>query len=241
MSNKNNNQSYQQSQQTQQNNAKTETQVQQTTEQPPPPSTVLDQIQQIKSAQEASANKVQAKPQEPKKQVINAQYLKNVPATAFPVIENIDKLAEDIKKNGSDAQKALVSSMETYLTKMAPGIQINPNDGVVRQYALWRAIKKVLENDPQTEFKGLWTILLAYVKANINGCFAHTHRYRFTERWTKSQSEFNGLNNILNLLVVTCEPEGRKNVNKEVQLKHALGEGLKDTARARVYAYYTGL
>ena len=149
MSNKNNNQSYQQSQQTQQNNAKTETPVQQTTEQTPTPSTVLDQIQQIKSAQEASANKTQAKPQEPKKQVINAQYLKNVPATAFPVIENIDKLAEDIKKNGSDAQKALVSSMETYLTKMAPGIQINPNDGVVRQYALWRAIKKVLENDDE--------------------------------------------------------------------------------------------
>lgn len=121
---------------------------------------------------------------------------------------------------------------------MSPGIQVKPEDGAIRQYALWRAIKRILEDDPANEFKGLWTILLAYVRENVKGCFAHTHRYRFTEYWTKSQAELDGLNNILNLLVIASNPEIRTRIGKEVKLSYTLLNGFKDEARRRVFSYY---
>lgn len=180
----------------------------------------------------------QNKKEEPRQVVINAKYLANVPSSAYPVINNLDKLKEDIYKNGTDAQRNLVSSLEKYIAAMKPGVAISGKDGALKQYSLWRAIKRILEVDPFVEFKGLWTILLAYVKENVNGCFAHTHRYRFTEHWTKSQAELDGLNNILNLLVIGCEDNARLGIDKEVRLEYTLLNGFKDEARKRVFSYY---
>ena len=178
-------------------------------------------------------------PKEVKKEEgITAKYLENVPASAYPVIDNLATIVDEIKRTGTIAQKSLVSSLEKYIEKMSPGIQVKPEDGAIRQYALWRAIKRILEDDPANEFKGLWTILLAYVRENVKGCFAHTHRYRFTEYWTKSQAELDGLNNILNLLVIASNPEIRTRIGKEVKLSYTLLNGFKDEARRRVFSYY---
>lgn len=196
------------------------------------PATVLEQVGKVFSNDKPSTK------EEPKAVKIDAKYLKNVPATAFPIISDLNALVEDIKKNGSDAQKALVSSLEKYIDAMSPGKRIEGKDGMMKQYSLWRAIKRVLEDDPYVEFKGLWIILLAFVKENIKGCFAHTHRYRFTEYWTRSQAELDGLNNILNLLVIGCEEGKRLHIGKEVRLSYTLLNGFKDEARKRIFSYY---
>lgn len=196
--------------------------------------TVLQQVNDLKAASSAINTNNTNKAVE-----INAKYLAKVPNNAFPVISDLEKLKADILVNGTEGQKALVSSMDKYLDIMAPGKAVEPSRGAMVQYSLWRTIKRVLEEDPREEFKGLFIILLAYFKVNINGCFALTHRYRFTERWTKSQAEFTGLNNILNLLAIACEDNARRNINKEVHLTHALSTGFKDEARIRVLNFFS--
>lgn len=169
---------------------------------------------------------------------INAKLLRNIPGNAFPVIENLKKIVDEIKVSGSDAQIALVNSFENYIEKMKPGLTIDGKDGAINQYRLWLAIKRILEVDPKSEFKGLWILALAYVRENLNGVFAPQYCYRFTKSWTRSQTELNGLNSILNLMITTYDLSKRTQVHKQVNIDYAMSQGFNDEARSRIWGFY---
>jgi hypothetical protein len=62
---------------------------------------------------------------------------------------------EDLKKTGSVHMQSLITELEIYIFKMAPGKPIDNTDGAHMQYVLWRTIKKITNTTPHKKFKTL--------------------------------------------------------------------------------------
>jgi hypothetical protein len=89
---------------------------------------------------------------------------------------------EDLKKTGSVHMQSLITELEIYIFKMAPGKPIDNTDGAHMQYVLWRTIEKITNTAPREEFKALWSVLLGYFYNYREGVFNERYVYRFADQ-----------------------------------------------------------
>lgn len=157
------------------------------------------------------------------------------PVVATP---NLADTVAQIKKSGTLAQKSLVTAIENYMANMAPGKPVDPDTGVKHQYALWKTIHNLVHNAPASEFKSLWSLLLAFFNTYKEGVFHDRYLFRFSEYWSYSNEELNGFQRVLNLINLSCDPATRAIGLRQVNLDTTLRDGFSEEARQRLLNFY---
>lgn len=147
------------------------------------------------------------------------------------------KIAE-LKQSGTSNQKAVISSLETYIATMNPSMVVTEDNGAKQQYNLFKAIHNVLENSPPDEFKKTWNIILAFFNEYKNTVFSDRYIYRFSEYWQWSEDHLTAFQRLINIIKLTCEPSTRTAGLRHVDLDRSLAVGISDNARQKVTNFY---
>lgn len=170
-------------------------------------------------------------------------------AAAAPVVAETQPVAEiqlsafqkkmaEITAKGTPEQCGLIAKLNNYLEDMKPGKPMTGENGVVKQFQLWRTIFSTVENAPAEQFKSLWSILLAFFHEYSEGVFHESYVYRFSEHWKHSKQELDGFQRILNLIKVSADPKTRGETTKQVNLDKALSQPFSEEGRNRLLGFY---
>ena len=155
-----------------------------------------------------------------------------------PPLEEFEAFVKQVAEIDSKHIQSLVSSINDYVKGMKPGLIMDPNTGARNQYWFWKAIVTAVENTPDEEFRRMWNILLAYFNQYKNDVFGVRYVYRFSEHWNQSEDDLNAYQRILNLIILTCDPETRSTGLKQVDLDRTLDKIFTETGRQRVIGFY---
>lgn len=165
-------------------------------------------------------------------EVVVKQLVKSVPiADSFP--ERIRHL----KDKGTTAERGLINTLEDYISKMSPGRPVTPDEGSRHQYGLWSALSTII-NHNHKEFQTLWNLVLAYFNEYRNGVFADRYVFRFPEAWSKSASDLDTFQRMLNLVSLTSDPKTRTAGLKQVDMHRLLAKGISDQGRQNILRFY---
>lgn len=165
-----------------------------------------------------------------------------------PVVEDVapkatvqEEIKEAISANHVDqATSALIHALDTYMTKMAPGVPMDDKTGAANQWGLWKTIHNVIERSTSEEsFKKCWFILLKYFAIEGKTAFSDRYVFRFAPHWTQSTDDLDLFQRILNLLILTANHETRSEKVKEVSLERTFEKGLSEEGRNRLIGFYT--
>ena len=203
----------------------TETAVEETGVQTAPPE-VIETAVEVQAAPEVTETVKQEDP------------VAQVQETATSGESDFTKAIENLKKTGTSNQRALINSLEMYIERMAPGMPVDNDQGARNQYMLWKTIVNISTNAPINEFKSLWSLLLAYFKEFETGVFHERYIFRFSEFWVQPDAELHGLQRVLNLIKLTCNPATREQGMKQVDLHRTLADGFSEDARSRIVNFY---
>lgn len=164
--------------------------------------------------------------------VVKAEVVEEVPA-----ISDFQFAVGRIMTSGTTAQRGLVSALELYLSKMAPGIPMDNDKGAANQYGLWMTLATILNGD-SAEFKSLWNIVLAFFHEHKNGVCHERYIFRFAEYWNRPEHALQAFQRILNLIKLTADVKGREHGLKQIDLTRTLAIGITEEGRQKVLAFY---
>lgn len=154
-------------------------------------------------------------------------------------VDSFDEVIAAVEASGTSDQRNLVAFLQGYVTKMAPGVPFDFQDGAKVQYNLWKTIHSVTENYTQDDFRKLWFILLAFFhKHSGKGAFGERYVFRASEFWTHGDDELNAFQRILNLLIITADPVTRQKGLASVSVTNSVHVGFSEEARQRVLTFY---
>lgn len=151
---------------------------------------------------------------------------------------NIDDYINDLKENGTIAQKNLIAALDKYLEDLKPRKPVANNKGADTQYLFWKTLWSVIEHSAQEEFKSLWTIVLAYFDKFKNDAFNERYVYRFAEYWNANVDELTAFQRLLNLIHLTADPKQRNLGLKQVNVDKSLELIFSEQGRQKVLSFY---
>lgn len=172
--------------------------------------------------------------------VTNTQTPAPAKETPAPANASFDVLLQNLKNKGSLSEKSLIQSLESYLVAMQPGRPITDTEGMQHQYTLWRTIHSVVHQVTHEDFAKHWNLLLAFFAQyqGDNQVFHDRYVFRFSEHWTRDESELQAFQRILNLIKLTSNPNTRKQNLKQVSLNRTLEVGFSEEARQKLLSFY---
>ena len=140
-----------------------------------------------------------------------------------------DDITAYCKKNNAVWFSAFMDIFNSYSVALKPRTAVNPSKGGDYQYSLFTGIINLIENTDVKDFKTVWNYVLKLVSKHRGGngqlgVFEDRFIFRFSDQWPKTNEEHMLFNNILNIMVNTCEPNQRKNVAS----KFTFNTSLKD-------------
>src|SRR5690606_18288573 len=116
--------------------------------------------------------------------------------------------------------------------------KISDDVGGNAQYQLYNAIYHVIERTPDEEFKKLWNILLAFFNNYKTTVFNGKWVYRWSYNWNWGEEKLDLLQRLLNLMMLTCDPDTRRNELRKVHLVRTVEIVLSEEGRNRIIAFY---
>lgn len=148
---------------------------------------------------------------------------------------SLGEFVTDAKNNGTQQLKGFLSSLETYCSKMAPGVPMPGDTGARNQYNLWQSLNSISKL-PYTEFKKSWNLFLSFV--NSDKAFDNKYLFRFSEFWLWSHDELDAFQRLLNIAKLTCDPAKRSHGLKEVSLDRSLEKFFTEESRQNIINFY---
>lgn len=197
-------------------------------------------VPEVKEVEATTVNSVtNAPPQIQIGSTANALYPPKIEAVQTKKVGlSFEQKVADLKKTGSVHMQSLITELEIYIFKMAPGKPIDATDGAHMQYVLWKTIDKVTRTAPREEFKALWSILLGYFYNYRETVFNERYVYRFADQWNHSTVYLEMLQRVINLIKLTCDQSTMQKGLNQVSLKRTLDDGFEEEARQRIISYY---
>lgn len=153
-----------------------------------------------------------------------------------PVSADFSSLIAKEKQQGSANSIGLISYLETYVDRMAPG-RITSNDVIQKQQeGLYDYMVHVIERAPTNEFKRLWSIFIAFAGAYKSGAFSPVYYSRGAKDWKRDPVQFTNLTNLLNLLQASADDMSV--VNEQVNVNSVMAKGFSEEGRGRMIGFY---
>lgn len=152
-------------------------------------------------------------------------------------VSKFQKRLNDVKQSGSALAKTIVSTLESYVSTMAPG-KINEENVIHRnQLQLWSVIKNTLENEE--DFENNWKLLVSFFREYQKGALGGSAPFRGLDNIKSISKEQNqAFMNVLNLLIISGGLTNKKDVVKYTNLDKTISSIFKETVRQRIVNYY---
>ena len=159
---------------------------------------------------------------------------------APPPPSDFETIIANFKQTGTANERALIAKLEEYIQNMKPNTQISWEDGHRHQYTLWKTLRLIIENTPADQFRQSWNIILMFFNkfGGRGEVFHGTKVFRFSEMWNRDEVELAAFQNLLNLIILTCNPATRKSSLKQVSLEKTLKQKFSEAGRQKVIAFY---
>jgi hypothetical protein len=163
-----------------------------------------------------------------------------VSTSAREALSIFDQLLERTRVAGTPQQKNLVRQLQQYMEEVAPGKPVTRADGAKWQQTLWVALKGVVDNSDNLEFRKQWFIVLSFFNENGGKKQVFNGRYvfRFAEMWSRSPDELDAMQRLINIIHLTANPEERNQGLKQVDLDRSLATGFSPMARQNLISFY---
>lgn len=167
-----------------------------------------------------------------------------IPNKTTTVTQNVPSEFEDRKsfiiQNGTNNEKSLINTLESYVKVMKPRAPIDPvKVGVVTQYGLYKTLEWLLESVPQHEFKGLFNIVIMYFKQYKTHCFAPEQVARFSEHWGYDKDELTAFLGLVDLLAGSVS-ETREVTVPKINFKNLFNyKKISEEAQQRISIFYS--
>lgn len=180
----------------------------------------------------------------------------DVSAPVTPVIEETKPEVKPVVINEPAKQMTPVSAVEKafnsqvntlrafaqvfaeYADHLAPGKPVEDNVGGRLQYRLWTAFQTLINNTAPGEFKAVWNNVLAISLEHKAGVFNEYLMFRFTDQWQQAPDTLRAYNSLLNLILITADPNARQAALKQVNLDYALALGYTEQGRGNLINFY---
>lgn len=147
-----------------------------------------------------------------------------------------DVVIENARTSSNSYLKVMNGTLNNYITKLAPGIRVDPKIGASIQFGLYNTIFLTFNKPSYEEFKQGMLLLLAYFDKHQNGCFSEVYLFRFSEEWGSSTDKLVSFHATLNLLKVISTPKERP-ISKFVDLEAVFNTGYTETARDNIMKF----
>lgn len=155
---------------------------------------------------------------------------------AIPESITFSNTVASILKNGTVAQRTLVTFLERYVEKMKPGAVISDIDGSELQYQLWKQIWFIAEQAPIEEFNRLWNILISYYREYKSSVFGIQYVNRFPHAWSYDPQMLTSLQRVNHLLMTSVRD--RANLHRRLDMTKVLAFGFSEQGRGRILNFY---
>lgn len=158
-----------------------------------------------------------------------------IPQGKTKALNFAEKIA-DLKVNGSEREKALITYLEAYTTKMAPGVPLTIKESVANQQSLWRALFNLIQNEDN--FNEGFNLVLSYFREFKDAAFHEKYVFRDSEHFTIGADQIFTFLALLNLLKIAAGSNSHKLVLKQVDMNRTLTAVYSDEGRQRVLNYF---
>lgn len=159
------------------------------------------------------------------------------PAPVKQKTKPVSKYTLDILEGDSTLVQHVKTTLKEYLEKMAPGRSHAGKEGAITQVKFLRLIETILKLEG-TEFTLMYGTLLDTVNKNKGSAFSESYIYRYFDSLTISPSESAKFSKLMNLLLVTCDPDKRRASLRQVDVMATLETLKNDAITQRVVEFY---
>lgn len=165
-----------------------------------------------------------------------------IPEVTEPVVETQSEPEEVMSTKEeiqSRSQQAImvISSIEQYISDMAPRKPVTQTSIDMNQVKLYRAIQMCI-NNLDSEFKEIYTKILSMFEEHKGGAFRETHVFRGADTMPLPEDDRKAFHRLINLLKVTANPQSRSIALKQVDLQASTQYGITEVGRNRILAFY---
>ena len=169
---------------------------------------------------------------------------KNAVKSTPSVLTLKDRVAKYLA-NGDINRQFIVSTLDEYVTKMAPNVMIVDNKGAEMQMRLWRLLKNLI-NQPQSQvdFKESWNLIIAYFKeyGGDRGVLSMRYVNRFFHAWSGSELESFAFQGVIGLLQISADPDPQSRQRQmgliNLDQMFAKADIFNEEGRQRIFAFY---
>lgn len=158
-------------------------------------------------------------------------------ATAATTGTVFSSVIDNLRNNGTPAQKQTIWRLDDYAAKMAPGLPQTEQTGTQNQLSLWHLLDATINLD-QAEFKQCWGIILLYFKELKQSVFADQYVARFFNSIRLDETSSKAFQHLLDICTLTADAATRSKVMRQIDLNRALSIGVSDKAKANIISFY---
>lgn len=152
-------------------------------------------------------------------------------------VVDFDQLRSQVSALGQN----VLFTIEEYMDDMMPGKPMTQEVGVKHQVKLFRALDILINKTSDEDFAKIYPAVLYLFHEHGDekqGVFSMMYVYRFPEYIPLSTVERETFYRWLNMLVVTANPQTRKETVGSLNWKHTLEVGTTEDATTRLQSFY---
>ena len=152
-------------------------------------------------------------------------------------VVDFDQLRAQVSALGQN----VLFTIEEYMDDMMPGKPMTQEVGVKHQVKLFRALDILINKTSDEDFVKIYPAVLYLFHEHGDekqGVFSMMYVYRFPEYIPLSTVERETFYRWLNMLVVTANPQTRKETVGSLNWKHTLEVGVTEDATTRLQSFY---
>ena len=133
-----------------------------------------------------------------------------------------------------------LKTIEDYCKAMAPGVAVDPDEGVLHHKQLYKAIMSILlADDVRDMVKGMDSVM-ALFRRESRGALNNRYLFRFFEEWVIDEEQRQLYSGLMLLITTFANPVDRERYGDKFDFnneKHPFLKELEASARSRLIAY----
>jgi hypothetical protein len=164
-----------------------------------------------------------------------------VSSSAPQVVEEVKQVK---KQNSTSEQKGFKPvykvelDLTSYMEEMDPKKAINPEEGGKWQYSLFTILRNIFNTDSQEQFNAEFNTVLNFFNKNRKADNALSENFIYRPyMWTGSEKEYVVFRKLIQLIIETADPKGRKSFVSKIDFSKTFSE-MKEEERQKLINFF---
>lgn len=140
--------------------------------------------------------------------------------------------------SGNEVALNTIDFMQKYVDEMAPEKKVGNDEGAEKQQKFFRSLRSLIEKSSTEDFRRAWNIVLAFFWRYKKGALGEQYVNRFAEFWPPKDDSLTAYQRIVNLALVSSDPQQRNGVARRVNINKTMEVGFTETGRSNIITFY---